>query len=328
MHGKGTSEKRMGGNAHGLRFLLATLLALAGCANDFTAADVATFQPPITTTSAPARPLRGSWSLHNNTTGVGLADMRPLVPAFDGRGMLLASWNPHPDGTSGRPTFVIVHGGHGLSPTNFGTAVWVRDRLRANALVLDSYWSRGREENWATGTHFGANMRALDVIAAGRWLRDVAGADPTRAFVIGDSQGGWTVLRAFTAEPFFQTEMRGLYRGGIALYPNCRADGTAIYPRLGPYAAPVLIFTGGRDTATPIAQCGYETLNAAADWVHFPDQTHGWDVANRGAGGPPVDGECWRAMNIYNPFPVCRSNRTTDLMRERIARFVLDLTPP
>lgn len=298
---------------------------LAGCAGDFSAADIPHFQPPITQTSAPARPLRGSWSLANNTTRVGLAEMRPIIPAFDGRGHLLASWTPHPAGSAGRPSFIIIHGGHGLTPTNFATALWLRERFAANVLVLDSYWSRGREENWATGTRFGANMRVLDVIAAGRWLRDHIGTDPKQSFVIGDSQGGWTVLRGFTNEPFFQRETAALFRAGIALYPNCRSDGTAEYPRLGPYSAPVLIFTGGRDSATPIAQCAQAVLTAATDWVHFPDATHGWDVANRGAHSPAVDGECGRAMNVYNHFPVCRSDDTTARMRARIEAFIQGL---
>ncbi|MBM3509053.1 MAG: dienelactone hydrolase [Alphaproteobacteria bacterium] len=248
---------------------------LTGCSTDFTAADTAYFQPPITATSAPTRPLRESWSLHNNTRRVGLSEMRPMIPAFNGQGALLASWNPYSGGASGRPSFIVIHGGHGLVPTNFATALWLRDTFGANVLLLDSYWSRGREENWATGTRYGVNMRVLDVIAAGRWLRDSAGADPQQSFLVGDSQGGWTVLRSFTTEAFFQRELSGLLRAGVALYPNCRADGTAHYPRLGPYAGPVLIFTGGRDSATPITQCAPATLTAATDWIHFPDATHG-----------------------------------------------------
>ena len=174
---------------------VAVTVFVAGCAAPFTAADVPLAQPPIVVDRAPERPLKGSYSLYNNTRKVGLAALQPLVPAYAGAGRLLASWNPHPRGVAGRPTFVVVHGGHGLVPTNFATALWLRDALGANVMVLDSYWSRGREENWATWTAFGANMRALDAIAAARWLRDTAAVDPARIFLYGDSQGGWTVLR-------------------------------------------------------------------------------------------------------------------------------------
>ena len=296
--------------------------ALATCANTFTDADVDRFQPPIVSSSAPARPLKGSWSLANNTTRVGLAEMSPLVPAYAGQGHLLASWNPHVEGTGGRPTFIVTHGGHGLTPTNFATALWLQREFAANVMVLDAYWSRGIEENWKTGTRYGASMRALDAIAAARWLRRTQGTDPARTFLMGDSQGGWTVLRTFTDEARWRDEVRSLYRGGIALYQNCKEDGTAYYPRLGPYVASVIVFTGGQDTATPIGQCRRAVLAGARRWIHYPDQTHGWDVANRGAHTPAVDGECGRAMNIYNQFPVCRSDATTSDMRKKIRAFV------
>ncbi len=295
------------------------LVILCGCTT--TGIEVDWFQPPITTVQAPERPIT-QYSLHNNTTLVGLAPMRALVPAFDGKGKLLASWTPHPAGAQQRPTFVVIHGGHGLVPTNFANAVWLRDTFSANVLVLDSYWSRGRNENWATRTRFGANMRVLDLIAAGRWLRDLQGTDPSQTFVWGDSQGGWTVLRAFTDDPFIKPQMRTLYRAGIAAYPNCFSLGTPQAPTLSPYFAPVIVFTGGKDTATPISECRSQVLRSATVWTHYPDQTHGWDSANRGAAAKPVDGECGRAMNVYNPFPICRSNPTTEDMRQKILTFV------
>ncbi len=308
--------------------LCGLLLLMAACATPPDVIDIEKFQPPISVQSAPARPLHDSFSLANNTRRVGLADMKPLVPAFNGKGLLLASWNPHPQGAAKRPTFVVVHGGHGLVPTNFASALWLRQALGANVLLLDSYWSRGREENWATNTAFGANMRALDAIAAARWLRDVQGTDPAKTFLYGDSQGGWTVLRTFTDQPLLREQVLPLYRGGIALYPNCGADGSAFRPRLGPYAVPVIIFTGGRDTATPISDCARATLTAAAAWTHYPDQTHAWDVSNRGAHTPSVDGECSKAMNVYNRFGICRSDATTADMQRRIREFVTALIAP
>ena len=306
--------------------LLAALLA--GCTavpeglEEARAFYIARFQPPIVAEAAPARPLAASWSMANNTRRVGLAEMQPLVPAFDGRGRLLASWNPHPDGAAGRPTFVIVHGGHGLVPTNFATALWLREALGANTLVLDSYWSRGQQENWFTWGPFGANMRALDAIAAGRWLRDTQGTDPARTFLVGDSQGGWTVLRTFTDEPFLRAHVLPVYRAGISLYPNCRADGSPERPWLGSYSAPVIVFTGGLDTATPISECSPAIFRQASAWTHYPDQTHAWDTANRGPSRPAADGVCSQALNTLNRFRICRSDRTTADMRARIIAFL------
>ncbi len=303
---------------------LGLLAAIAGCAT--TGIDVDHFQPPITIQDAPAQEII-RYSIANNTTKIGLGPMRAQIPAFNGKGELIASWTPHRGGVGGRPTFVVIHGGHGVGPTNFATAAWLRNAFQANVLVLDSYWSRGRHENWATRTRFGVNMRVLDLIATGRWLRDVQGADPSQMFVWGDSQGGWTVLRGFTDDPFIRERMAGLYRGGIAAYPNCFSEGNPEAPTLSPYFAPIIIFTGGKDTATPISQCPRAVLSTAAKWVHYPDQTHGWDVANRGAAGVPADGECGKAQNIYNQFSVCRSNATTEDMRRNIQGFVAGLTP-
>jgi dipeptidyl aminopeptidase/acylaminoacyl peptidase len=196
------------------------LTALGGCAGvPFSSADVEFFQPPIVATQAPERPIT-NFSLFNNTTKVNLAPLRPVVPTFNGKGNLLASWNPHPEGVKNRPTLVIVHGGHGLVPGDFATALWARKDLGANTLVLDSYWSRGRDENWVTYTPLGANARMLDAIATGRWLVS-QGIDPNQLFLMGGSQGGWAVLRTFTDEPFMREHAKGLYRAGISLYPVC-----------------------------------------------------------------------------------------------------------
>jgi hypothetical protein len=163
------------------------------------------FQPEIVTDVVPERPLRGSYGHENNTGRVGLSRMRAQAPSHDGKGLLIASWTPHPQGAADRPTFVIVHGGHGVVP----------------------------------------------------------------------------------------------------------------------YGAPVIVFTGGKDTAGPIGDCDRAVLRAAKSWKHYPDATHGWDVANRGAHSPAVDGECGNALNVHHRFPICRSDAVTEDMRTRITAFLL-----
>jgi dienelactone hydrolase len=305
---------------------LVSLSAHAGLfgPTEFTKNDVEFFQPPIVSTEAPARPLFGDFSLYNNTTRVGLDTMRPIIPAFNGQGNLLASWNPHPAGVKGRPTIVMVHGGHGLVPIDFAEAVWARDELKANVLILDSYWSRGRQENWDTLNNMGANMRMLDAIAAGRWLQS-QGIDRDKLFIMGGSQGGWTVLRTFTDENFMQENAKNLYRGGIALYPVCSSRGWRTDPQLGPYWGPVIVFTAGRDEATDPRKCPSSVFKETVSWVHYPDATHGFDAANRGAHTPAVDGECGRAKNVHNHFPVCRSDAATNDMHEKTTQFIRSL---
>lgn len=299
--------------------LLATLFF--GCAiKPFSLDDVGYFQPPIVESNPPILPLN-LYSVYLNTVAVRLARMRPIIPTYSGMGNLLASWNPHPKGVSGRPTFVIVHGGHGLVPTDFDTALWVQKEVDANVLILDSYWSRGRQENWLTYTNFGVNMRVLDALSAGKWLH-TKGIDKDKLFIIGGSQGGWTVLRLFTDEPFFHEQGKQLYRAGISLYPNCTSRGTRDDPMLGPYWGEVIIFTGGKDTATPPFQCPSKVFSDSFKWIHYPEATHAWDTSNRGALVDAVDGECSKALNIYNHFPICRSNQRTNEMRNSIKDFL------
>jgi dienelactone hydrolase len=269
---------------------------------------------------APERPIT-KYSLYNNTIKVNLAPMRPIIPTYNNKGNLLASWTPHPQGVANRPTVVIVHGGHGLTPGDFATAVWARDQLGANTLVLDSYWSRGQDENWATYTRLGANARTLDAIAAGKWLLK-QGVDQKKLFLMGGSQGGWTVLRTFTDEPFIAEQARGLYRAGFSLYPNCNSKGWRDDPTLGPYWGPVLVFTAGKDTATPPERCPTRVFKDATAWTHYPNATHGWDTSNRGAHTPSVDGECGKALNVFNQFAVCRSDAATNDMHTKIKTFI------
>lgn len=308
-----------------VRFLwLLIFLCLAGCASvQLTTADVEYFQPPIVSTVAPERPIT-NYSLTNNTVKVKLAPMRPIIPTYNNKGNLLASWTPHPQGVANRPTFVIVHGGHGLVPGDFATAVWARDELGANTLVLDSFWSRGHNENWVTYTPLGANARTLDAIAAGKWLLS-QGVDPKQLFLMGGSQGGWAVLRTFTNEPFIVEQARGLYRAGFSLYPVCNSKGWRDDPTLGPYWGPVLVFTAGKDTATPPGRCPTRVFSDATAWTHYPDATHGWDTSNRGAHTRSVDGECGKALNVFNQFAVCRSDAATNDMHTKIKNFITGL---
>lgn len=289
------------------------------------------FQPTITETFAPEAP--HGWNLDRHLRRNGLNMFASNVPSFNGQGKLISSWTPKFGKVTERPTFIIIHGGHGVSPGNIDTAIWVAKTFDANVMVLDSYWSRGHIENWKTWTEFGANMRTLDLIAAARFVKS-EGADPRRTFVIGDSQGGWTVLRAFT-DHNLSNEVKALFAGGISLYPNCYAkesffssapngsNNKDFAPPLGNYVSPVHVFTGTADTATPTSQCNVElALKGAEKWTSFNGATHAWDTPSGGVGQPGVDGKCSKALNKYNQFAICRSNQYTDTTRSEIVAFV------
>lgn len=312
---------------HKILLSLLLSLVLSGCATSaqFTISDIDYFQPPIVNKEFLDRQYT-QFSVYKNTIKIGLGPMQSTVPSYNGQGKLFASWTPHLAGINNRPTFVIVHGGGGVSPTDFATAVWARKEFDANVLVLDSYWSRGLTENQQTHTRYGANMRMLDAIAAGRWLQE-QGVDTDKIFLMGGSQGGWTVLRTFTDDPWIKEQARQLYRGGISLYPNCNDKGYRDDPKLGPYWGPVLILTAGNDDATPSSRCPRNVFTHASSWIHYPNVTHSFDIANRGADAPAVDGECqWARPNtIYKPFKVCRSDSTTFDMHVKVKIFVNNL---
>lgn len=247
------------------------------------------------------------------TEGLGLGKMLPQIPSFDGKGKLLASWTPQPN-VNGSPTFVILHGGHGVGSVDWKQADRLRRDLNANVLVLDSYWSRGRDQNWNRSSEVDANVRTFDAVAAGRWLK-TQGADPNKTYLIGGSQGGWTVLRAFTNEPKIAELIRPLYRAGISLYPVCNEL------ELAPYHSPVLIMTGGRDETTPISQCPTKVTKTATKWVHFKEGTHAWDLATNGAINPSIDGVCARSRNPAR-FQMCYSESLTNKMYDEIRKFI------
>ena len=306
--------------------LLLVLAVISTQALALTSAEIERHQPP-TSASRPPAELLGGAPIEWYTTNRNLADYLPIVTTFDGKGKLLASWTPHRNGMKNRPTFIFLHGGHGIGPIDIASAQWARKELGANVLVLDSFWSRGRIENFATWNEYGANMRALDAIAAGKFVLE-QGVDPGSIYLQGESQGGWAVLRTMTSTPFFN-KYNTMFKAAIALYPNCITGGW-YKPDLGPYNGPVAIFTGGRDTATPISQCDKEVLTSARLWQHYPDATHAFDAIFKGGlQDPPVDndGQCTQALNVYNRFPICRSNAATDDMRSRVKQLVRQLTP-
>jgi acetyl esterase/lipase len=165
-------------------------------------------------------------------------------------------------------------------------------------------------------------MRVLDALAAGRWVQK-QGARADATFLAGDSQGGWTVLRTFTNHNLADA-VRAHFVAGIAQYPNCYVKTSRWFgaaptgerdpdkaPPLGNYTRPVLVFTGGKDEATPLSQCEPDTVFAGTQWKHFPQATHAYDSPNRGIGRAAVHGECAKAANVYNRFPVCHDAEVT-----------------
>lgn len=261
----------------------------------------------------------------------GLGEIKPLVPAFDGQGLLMASWSrsTNPDA----PTFVIAHGGGGIGGMLLVMGEDLVTSLNANVLILDSIWSRGRKTNGGdsiqqSGRTLSSNARMFDLAAAGRWLSS-QGVKPEKTFAIGESQGGWGVLRAFTDDPGIISLIKPYFAGGIALYPVCEEPGTKhteannfVFHRLGPYHSPVLLITGGRDTLTNISYCSDKTLKSASRWLHWEDVTHAFNIDTHGLFVASVDGTCKTMVNGFGSHQFCFNQRRTNEMMDEIRHFV------
>ena len=86
--------------------------AAVGAAADVVEVDK--FQPAIVQQHAPN--IQHRWSIDGNQQRTGVARFASIVPSYNGKGNLIASWNPRSGRVAERPTFIVVHGGHGVSP--------------------------------------------------------------------------------------------------------------------------------------------------------------------------------------------------------------------
>jgi hypothetical protein len=229
-----------------------------------------------------------------NASLLKLGPFQYLVPAYDGGEKLIASWTPQANFQS-KPTFVIVHGGGGVGGGEFMQAVRLRDQLNANVLLLDSFGTRGPTiQSWGGKITVDVDIRVGDAVAAGRFLNNL-GISSNSTYLIGGSQGGWTVERSFTDEAPFNTQIPNYYSAGFSKYPVCYVDPLP-HRNLGPYTKPVIIFSGGLD-GYPISQCQPVTTLSAFKWINYPLATHAWDSPADGALNPIIDGKCVSATS-------------------------------
>ena len=270
-------------------------------------------------------------NLNRSATFWGVGTVAPLIPAFNGTGLLLASWTPStkPDA----PTFVIAHGGGGMDASLFVLGVDLRAMGDANILILDSIWSRGRTTNGgdsikASGKTLSSNARMFDLVAAGRWL-STQGVNPDKTYAVGLSQGGWGVLRAFTNDPMITELVKPLYAGGVSVTPPCEEPGTKhteeqnfTFHKLGPYHSKVLLITGALDTLTPVSYCSDSTLKSVDKWLHWDDAGHGFfDPIVGSAFQRAVDGTCQTMVNGFGTHQFCYNEKRAKQMLDEIRTF-------
>ena len=257
---------------------------------------------------------------------LGLQPIRFQVPSYDGKGLLAVSWTPT-ESPFESPTYVIMHGGHGIGGTSWYLAKELKGRLNANVLILDSFWSRGKKRHRERGAGIDAIVRTFDVIAAGRWLKD-QGTDPKKTYMMGGSQGGWTTLKAMTAEPVQIAEVKPLYAGGVAYFPVCdnyNTDGNLRsgqrYVDLadGGYWGPVLLLTGDKDFATDIDECPKKVVESATKHIRYARGTHGWNARwwDKKENDWNKPGSC----SVGDKFTMCYDVEHTNDMYNQIGKF-------
>jgi dienelactone hydrolase len=270
-------------------------------------------------------------NLNRSATFWGVGTVAPLIPGFDGKGLLLASWTP--SAKTDAPTFVIAHGGGGMDASLFVLGVDLRAMGDANILIVDSIWSRGRTTNGgdsinASGKTLSSNARMFDLVAAGRWL-STQGVNPNKTYAIGLSQGGWGVLRAFTNDPMITELVKPYYAGGVSVVPMCEEPGTKhteektfTYHKLGPYHSKVLLITGDLDTLTPVSYCSDSTVKSVEKWLHWDDAGHGFfDPIFRSAFERAVDGTCETMVNGFGTHLFCYNEKRANQMLDEIRIF-------
>lgn len=232
----------------------------------------------------------------------GHLQLTPMIETYDRQGRLWARlFQPNPRIHPGpHPAIAMFHGGGGVNQAAMARARWLRDQGFV-VVVVDSFGSRGVEQNWVTYTPYGADMRAQDAVASVRYLRSLPDVDRSRIYIGGGSQGGWAVLRTLTANAPWSEEARQTIAAGIAMWPVCRRDRPGAVP-LGPFVRPVLFLQGSADTATPPAFCEDLGRHPGNRNVVYEGATHSFDIV-----APPRQHPYWKYRMEYDPLATARS---------------------
>jgi dienelactone hydrolase len=192
--------------------------------------------------------------------------------------------------TDGRlPVVVQMHGCGGVLPMQFTYAEAARD-VGVAAVVLDSFAPRGigRREAQLTvcsGLKFRGAERAVDLVAALRWLQDQPWADPDRIAVAGWSHGGWAIMEALTqTSPATAAEADVLARlkAAILICPYAGPLSRTARRGWGANRPTVYACLGGRDavvgrTLPERALKRLEDDGLTVNRLFLPEATHSFD---------------------------------------------------
>ncbi|HEV8585996.1 MAG TPA: dienelactone hydrolase family protein [Methylomirabilota bacterium] len=188
-----------------------------------------------------------------------------------------------PGGNGPFPALVLMHGCHGVSDSVRGWGRWFRERGYV-AMVVDSWSSRGLQEQCTPGVDLPNTARFDDAIGALRWLHAQPYVDRARIGIIGWSNGGAFSMAAVNGPTHERTRRRGVeipppgYQAAVGVYPGACFS---LIEQLS--VKPVLILIGGDDDWTSTAECQelvtkQRAKGADVSIVVYPGAVHYFDV--------------------------------------------------
>lgn len=177
-----------------------------------------------------------------------------------------------------RPAIVALHGCGGLynakGRISSRHSDWAERWVGQGYVVLlvDSFGPRGIDQICTVRDRtINPRGRALDAIAAGRYLAAQPFVDKARIALIGWSNGGSTTLWA-VGDAAREGDLP--FRVAIAFYPGCRtpSESKSFKPRL-----PLTILMGAADDWTPVEPCRALAERGMATLIEYPGAYHGFD---------------------------------------------------
>jgi len=205
-----------------------------------------------------------------------MISIKATRPAGARGGMLDAElFKPKGDGPF--PAVVLMHGCGGWQSAVLGGlhahTRYLLDRGYA-VLNLDSFGSRGL----TGGTVCESTQRLVralsyrtdDAFDALRYLRSISNIDRDNIFLLGQSNGGSVAINVAKAK------RHDGYRAVAAYYPWCGSLGGASRVKL---AAPLVIFSGGRDDWVPARECRHRhAVGAELAVIEYARAAHSFDL--------------------------------------------------
>jgi dienelactone hydrolase len=156
-----------------------------------------------------------------------------------------------PEGEGPFPVCLQFHGCGGIFAMQFDYAESAR-RAGIAIVVVDSFAPRaiGRLEAQATvctGLRFRGGERAVDVLAALRWLEAQPWADQARIAAAGWSHGAWALMEALAGTPAQSQGATLPLQAAVLFYPYCGPPSRTLSRGWGAHRPKVYGVVGGRD---------------------------------------------------------------------------------